>query len=135
VNCKIPFVYPSYEAILESHDRIIQRTGGKIGMVSPSNLMYILETVQDVGEHLPEGEDVKRKAGYLIYNTVSMHPFLDGNKRTAFEVTKNFLRLNGWLFEPKERDAFRTLVSIASGEMGAKDVERWVGKNLRRVMR
>jgi prophage maintenance system killer protein len=26
---------------------------------------------------------------------VNLHPFLDGNKRTAFEVTKNFLRLNG----------------------------------------
>jgi len=104
-------------------------------MVSPSNLMYILETLRDIGEHLPEQEAVKRKAGYLLYNMVSMHPFLDGNKRTAFEVTKNFLKLNGWLFEPREQDAFRTLVSIASGKIGAKDAELWIGNNLRRVRR
>jgi len=104
-------------------------------MINPSNLTYILETVQDIGEHLPEEEAVKRKAGYILYNMVSMHPFLDGNKRTAFEVTKNILKLNGWLFEPTEQDAFRTLISIASGKMSAKDVEIWIGKNLRKVKR
>ena len=104
-------------------------------MVSASNLRYILETVRDVGERLPDEEAAIRKAGYLLYNIVSMHPFVDGNKRTAFEVSKNFLRLNGWVLEAREQDSYKTLVSIASGKMSEKGAGLWVGKNLRRVRR
>ena len=102
-------------------------------MVSPSNLSYTLETLQDIGEHLPEEEAAIRKAGYLLYNIVSMHPFLDGNKRTAFEVAKNFLRLNGWVFEPEEQEVFKTLISTASGKKDVKDIELWIGRNLRKA--
>lgn len=61
-------------------------------MVSPSNLAYILETVKDVGEHMPDQDAACRKATYLLYNIINTHPFLDGNKRTAFELARNFLK-------------------------------------------
>lgn len=101
--------------------------------MSPSNLAYILEIAWDVGERLPSKEAIRRKAGFLLHNLISMHPFLDGNKRTAFETMKNFLRLNGWSFDPPEEDSFRVLLSIAKGEMTTKSVESWVGKHLRRA--
>ena len=99
-------------------------------MVSPSNLAYLLETAKDIGEHMTEEKAIIRKASYLLFNLVNLHPFLDGNKRTAFEVAKNFLKLNGWEFEPDEDDAFRMLVSIASGNVDADSTEVWVGSNL-----
>ncbi len=104
-------------------------------MVNRSGLMYIVETIRDIGDHLSEEESIKKKAGYLLYNMVAMHPFLDGNKRTAFEVTKNFLRLNGWEFKTREQDVFGTLIAIASGEKNANDAELWVGKHLKREIR
>jgi len=100
--------------------------------VSPSNLSYILDTVKDIGEDLAEEEAMIRKSGYLLFNLVNLHPFLDGNKRTAFEVTKNFLRLNGAGFEPEEDVAFGTLVSVSKGELGAESAEKWIARNLRR---
>jgi len=69
---------------------------------------------------------------YLLFNLVNLHPFLDGNKRTAFEVTKNFLRLNGWSFAPEDDDAFGILVSISKGDLDAESTERWIARNLRR---
>ena len=73
-----------------------------------------------------------RKAGYLFFNLVNLHPFLDGNKRTAFEVVRNFLNLNRWEFNPSENDAYSTVKKIASGELDSLSTERWVARNLSR---
>lgn len=97
-----------------------------------SNLAYVLETSQDIGEGLPEDQAVVRKASYLLFNLVNLHPFLDGNKRTAFEVTKTFLNLNGWGFDPSEEDAFSTLRFVSSGALDAQSTEDWVARNLNR---
>ena len=43
------------------------------------------------------------KAAAILYSFITFHPFVDGNKRTAFETTKIFLRLNGYeLIAPKD---------------------------------
>ena len=124
--------YPSQKAVLVLHEKIVRQSGGHLGFVSISNLAYILETSQDIGEDLPEEQAVIRKAGYMLFNLIGLHPFLDGNKRTAFEVVKNFLGLNGWEFRPAEEDAFVTLKSISSGRMDAESTENWVARNLSR---
>jgi death on curing protein len=104
-------LYPSFEGVIEAHSRIIRLTGGQSGMISSSNLKYILETVQYIGEELGESKDgIKCKAEYVLYNIVVLHPFLDGNKRSAFEVTKRFLELNRRPFKPEEEEAFNKLV-------------------------
>ncbi len=98
--------------------------------MSLSNLAYILETAKDIGEKLSERDAILRKSSYLLFNLVNLHPFLDGNKRTAFEVTKDFLNLNGWKFEPDDDDAFATLVSISKGDSDVETTERWIARNL-----
>jgi death-on-curing protein len=123
-------IYPSYEAVARLHEEIVMITGGEQGFVSPSNLAYVLETAKDIGENLSEANAIVRKSGYLLFNLVNLHPFLDGNKRTAFEVTKDFLNLNGWKFDPQEDDAFATLISISKGDSDAATTERWVARNL-----
>ena len=124
--------YPSKEAVLHLHEKIIEMAGGEQGFVSQSNLAYVLETVEDIGDDLPEKEAIIRKSGYLLFNLISLHPFLDGNKRTAFEVTKNLLKLNGWRFEPVEDDAFTQLLSISRGESDPQATELWIARNLSR---
>ena len=100
--------------------------------MSVSNLAYVLETLQDIGEGLPEEQAIIRKAGYLLFNLVNLHPFLDGNKRTAFEVTRTFLNLNGWDLSPTEEEAFSALKSVSSGVTDAQSTEDWVARNLSR---
>jgi death on curing protein len=116
--------------VVRVHEEIVRRTGGEQGFVSPTNLAYVLDGAKDIGEDLPEDKAVVRKSGYLLFNLVDLHPFLDGNKRTTFEVSKNFLRLNGWGFDPDEEDAFGTLMSISKGELNAVSTEKWVARNL-----
>lgn len=122
--------YPNYEAVIEAHKRIVKESGGTAGILSVSNLHYILDTVQDIGKGL-EFDKLISKAAYILYNIITLHPFVDGNKRTAFEIAKAFLQLNGQHFEVEEDEAFNTLISVAKGELGVKDVEVWIRKHLK----
>ena len=70
---------------------------------------------------------------FLIRQIITRHPFLDGNKRTAYEVAKAFLRLNGWVFKPDEEEAFSNLILIANGSLKPQEIENWVGRNLRKA--
>ena len=119
--------------MIRLHKEIIKRSGGEQGFVSLSSLAYILDTARDMGKGLTEENAMARKSGYVLFNMVNLHPFLDGNKRTAFEVAKSFLTLNGWSFEPDEEDAFRTLMSISRGELDAESAEAWIARNLSRA--
>ena len=125
-------LYPSKDAVLRLHGKIIEIAGGEQGFVSQSNLAYVLETVKDIGGDLPEEGAVIRKSGYLLFNLINLHPFLDGNKRTAFEVTKTFLKLNGWRFEPAEDAAFTQLLSVSKRESDPEATELWIARNLSR---
>ncbi len=54
------------------------------------------------------------------------HPFIDGNKRTAFAALVLFLSLNGVEFEPPEVEAVMMMLRMAAGEMTDEDFMAWV---------
>jgi death-on-curing protein len=108
-------------------------TGGEHGYISKPNLEYLLDTVKDVGERLHRKQAIAKKDAYLLYNVVVLHPFLNGNKRTAYELVKLFLQLNGFEIDSTPGEAYHLLLDIASGKVSAADVDRWVAINLAEV--
>ena len=98
--------------------------------MSRSNLQYILETVKDIGEKLPRRKSIVRKASFLLYNTIAMHPFLNGNKRTGYELARVFLRINGYDLVTETEKAYLFLLRIAQGKASVKDVEKWIASHL-----
>ncbi|WP_448599686.1 type II toxin-antitoxin system death-on-curing family toxin [Thermoleptolyngbya sp.] len=45
------------------------------------------------------------------------HPFIDGNKRTAFAVMDTFLRLNGVLLRFTDDEAHQLVTRVVEGEL------------------
>ena len=54
------------------------------------------------------------------------HPFVDGNKRTAFLAVGMFLVLNGWRLTAPQADATLTMLAVASGQMDETTFARWL---------
>jgi len=123
--------YPNYEAVIEAHKRIVMASGGTAGVLSMSNLQYVLDTAKDIGKG-SELDKLVSKAAYILHNIITLHPFIDGNKRTAFETTKAFLQLNGEDFEAADDESFDILISVAKGELNVRDIEVWIRKHLKR---
>jgi len=72
--------------IIDIHDDIIEIYGGTKGVLNQGtidHLIYLLE----------RKNDVFKKAALALKHIIVNHPFFDGNKRTAFEVTDILLRM------------------------------------------
>lgn len=122
--------YPSVKQVERLYDQIIASTGGEHGYLSRSNLEYLLDTVKDVGERLRRKQALAKKAAFLLYNIIMLHPFVNGNKRTAYELVKLFLRLNRYEIRSEPGEAYQFLLDLASGKFAAGDVDKWVATNL-----
>jgi prophage maintenance system killer protein len=60
---------------------------------------------------------------------ISNHPFVDGNKRTAFIVSVTFLRLNGVELTASQDDRIRAFLGLAAGEISEAQLAAWFERN------
>lgn len=54
------------------------------------------------------------------------HPFIDGNKRMAFLAVGLFLALNGYKLNATQKDATKTILAVASGELSETNFAIWI---------
>src|SRR5260221_8768592 len=54
------------------------------------------------------------------------HPFVDGNKRTAWLMAAIFLDLNGYDVEAEMADALQAVLSLAAGALAEEDFAAWL---------
>jgi death on curing protein len=73
-------------------------------------------------------------AGYAV-GIARNHPFLDGNKRTAWVVAETFLLKNGFELTVDDRDALITMLSVADGSMAEPEFALWLRANMQPVNR
>ena len=116
--------------ILLLHDIIISRYGGAAGLRDRGLLEDALgraETRLAYGAADPEAIDGLVDAAVAVaHGIVTSHPFVDGNKRTAFQVIRSLLRLNGVSFAPPIGEEADAMVSLASGTWTEAVFLRWV---------
>jgi len=74
----------------------------------------------------------KLAAGYA-FGLTRNHPFLDGNKRTAFAAMAVFLELNGYELVAPQIDAYRTMLALAAGEMPEAELASWLKEQTKRL--
>lgn len=81
----------SLDEVLAIQQRLIEAFGGAHGVRDLGMLESALYRPQ-TGYYA----DLLEMAAALMESLLMNHPFVDGNKRTAFFATDVFLRLNGW---------------------------------------
>lgn len=70
--------------------------------------------------------DVYQMAASYAYGIAKNHPFIDGNKRTAFVVMEVFLLLNGAELTASDADCVTTFLALAAGELSEEEVVEWL---------
>jgi len=120
-------VWLSRQFILAIHDEQLAEHGGAIGVRDEGLLDSALaRPLNRAGYGVPD--TVELAALYAIA-IARNHPFVDGNKRTAFVALVTFLGLNGMVFEPPEVDATMAVLRLAAGEMDDEEFTAWVRTN------
>lgn len=85
------FLYFNIEHTIRTHDYIIEKSGGKKGVLDTGKIESVLEHIQN-DIYYPELED---KITHLVYSVNKLHAFNDGNKRTSIALGAYFLEING----------------------------------------
>lgn len=60
------------------------------------------------------------------------HPFVDGNKRTAFVAVELFLQLNGFRLAADDGDCVLTMLAVAAGDLDEAAFGAWIRAHARR---
>lgn len=116
-------------SVLGAHAKSLAAYGGADGVRDEGLLESALARPENAAAY---GEpDVFDLAAAYAFGIVRNHPFVDGNKRTAFLTAILFLDLNGSGLEADEPDATATMLALASGEVGEAAFAAWLRANAR----
>jgi death on curing protein len=113
------------DVVLAIHDEQIAEHGGLAGIRDRALLLSALARPQNLAAY--ETPDVAALAACYAMGIARNHPFLDGNKRTAFVVAAGvFLPLNGYQLKASSPDKVRVMLSVADGTMPEPELAAWL---------
>ncbi len=115
------------QLLLTLHDESLSLHGGATGMRDEGLLDSALNRAPNIAMYgEPDYADLAAAYGVGIAKN---HPFVDGNKRTAFLSIGLFLSLNGMRLKATQVDATLTMLAVASGEMDEVAFADWLRAN------
>jgi death-on-curing protein len=115
----------------EIHEELLALYGGPPGIPDRG----LLESALDRPKNpcASEQRGLPRLAAAYAFGIARNHPFVDGNKRTAFASLMVFLRYNDIRFEPLATEATAIMLDLAAGNVDEADLARWIEANWPRV--
>ena len=109
------------------HERQLAEHGGPTGLRDAGLLDSALARPRQLAAYgVPDHADLAAAYGFGIARN---HPFVDGNKRTAFVCIELFLQLNGHVLSASDVDCVLRMRALASGELAENDLARWIRDN------
>jgi death-on-curing protein len=111
--------------ILSIHADQIQAHGGSLGIRDRGLLESALERPRNRLRYQPDSDLASLAAAYG-FGLSSNHPFVDGNKRVAFQAMYLFLGLNGLRIDSSEEEVVTLIMALASGELDESTLAAWI---------
>jgi death on curing protein len=115
-------------AVIAVHDRQIELFGGQYGLRDSGLLDSAIARPKNF--YLYESADILRLAAAYGYGICQNHPFVDGNKRTAFVVAIAFLKTNRYKFQADQVEVVQMMTNLADGKISEELLEGWLRKRV-----
>ena len=116
--------YLSLEEAIILHNDIMESMNGLKGF-NKTQLSYLDSALSHI-QNDALYPDFLDKLTHLVFSCIKLHPFLDGNKRTALYLAKAFIKLN---YPKLVRDDFYerledVVVAVASDEIDKENLKK-----------
>lgn len=108
---------------LAIHDRQLAEHGGGSGVRDIGLLESALG--RPINRWAYGEDDPALLAAAYAFGVARNHPFIDGNKRTAWVLARLFLALNGQQLAFAPGDAIATVLALAGGELSEEELADW----------
>lgn len=114
------------ETVLGIHDEILARHGGIAGLKAGGLLDAALSRPKNLYAYSNRKANYAKLTAAYAYGVCNNHPFLDGNKRTAFVTSMLFLRLSGYTLIAPKADKVDMFLKLAAGIVSEQDLGEWI---------
>jgi death-on-curing protein len=105
------------EDVLLIHTDQIQSFGGSLGLRDEGLLDSALAQPQATFDGALLHPTIHEQAATYLYHLAMNHPFIDGNKRTAFAVMDTFLRLNGYQLNLTNDEIYNLVMGVVNQQV------------------
>ncbi|WP_036479728.1 type II toxin-antitoxin system death-on-curing family toxin [Myxosarcina sp. GI1] len=110
------------------HKQQLALFGGTTGIINEGKLESALYRPVNIANYNPDAS-IYDLAAALGYGIAINHPFVDGNKRTAFIVMAVFLEINQIKMIASEVEVVNIMIGIASGTTSEEMLCNWLKEN------
>lgn len=119
------------EEVITIHQKMLDIGGGMAGIRDIELLHSAIERPKASfsGEYLYP--TTLLKGASLLESLTKNHPFIDGNKRTAFFSTLRFYNQNGVKFDFSRNDLVNLMVNVASDKYELREIANWFEENIK----
>jgi len=118
------WVWIDRAVLLAVHDEQLLEHGGAPGTRDMGLFESAIARAQQLAHY--ETPDAADLAAAYAYGIARNHPFIDGNKRTAFVAAELFLALNGLDLHADDGACVVTMLAVAAGQMDEATFARWL---------
>ena len=115
--------------VLAIHSDQIQAHGGSLGLRDRGLLESALQRPRNRYQYEAQAELAPLAAAYG-FGIAKNHPFVDGNKRVAFQAMYLFLGLNGLRIDASEEQVVGAILSLASGDLDELGLTTWLREHI-----
>ena len=118
------WVWLDADVLRAVHEEQLAEHGGAAGTRDDGLSDSALARPQNLAAYgAPDAADLAAAYGFGIARN---HPFIDGNKRTAFVAVELFLEINGLELMASDADCVLTMLAVAAGQMDEVTFGRWL---------
>lgn len=114
----------SRELVILAHDEQLVEHGGASGLRDAGLLDSALGRPQQLAAY--GDPDVFDLATAYAFGIARNHPFVDGNKRTAFLLAEGFMRIHGQHLLATDEQALVAMLDLAAGEVDQDQFAAWL---------
>jgi len=112
------------DVVVALHNRQLAEHGGPQGARDTGLLESALNSPKHKWHY--EKPSIEELAATMAYGIARNHPFVDGNKRTAYVCMRLFLKLNGKDIIATQEEKVRITLKLAAGELEIPELTNWI---------
>ncbi|HUX29029.1 MAG TPA: type II toxin-antitoxin system death-on-curing family toxin [Thiobacillus sp.] len=110
--------------LIAAHDEQLAEHGGAAGFRYEGLFNSALARPLNLAAY--ESPDACTLTASYAVAVAKNHPFIDGNKRTAFVAMELFLLLNGYDLNATDAECVLTMLAVATGEWDETTLANWL---------
>ena len=122
----------SFEETKIIHNILIEKFGGSKGIRDLGLLKSALGRAYVTFDSKELYPSPIEKAAALFESVIINHPFIDGNKRTAYTLMRLILLESGLDIEAKQKDKYSFVISSSKGEFRFEEIKNWIQSRLKK---